>query len=140
MSACHSRYKYFFFSPYLPWCAPLPQSEDHEAMKRHFQRQRAQILTPPDIAAERLIAHPVPANKSSKRDNGELRKLTATTSSTQSSVIALVKVVDTDSGESKLVLNDEALTVIRGIKGPVSVIAIAGAYRYVMCNKNQIWY
>ena len=61
--------------------------------------------------------------------------LSAMTSSTQSSVLALVKVVDTDSGESKLVLNDEALTVIRGIKGPVSVIAIAGAYRYVMCSK-----
>ena len=47
----------------------------------------------------------------------------------QSPVIAMVKVVDTESGESKLVLNDEAVAIIRDIKGPISVIAIAGAYR-----------
>ena len=49
--------------------------------------------------------------------------------SEHSPVIAMIKVVDTESGESKLVLNDEAVAVIRDIKGPISVIAIAGAYR-----------
>ena len=59
----------------------------------------------------------------------EETSLPPVSSATQSPVIAMVKVVDTESGESKLVLNDEAVAVIRDIKGPISVIAIAGAYR-----------
>lgn len=59
--------------------------------------------------------------------------LGATNDAKHSAVMALVKVMDTDAGESKLVLNDEAITAIRDIKGPISVIAIAGAYRWVYC-------
>ena len=59
----------------------------------------------------------------------EETNLPPVSSATQSPVIAMVKVVDTESGESKLVLNDEAVAIIRDIKGPISVIAIAGAYR-----------
>ena len=68
-------------------------------------------------------------SRARKNQDPDELPLNATTGSTQSSVLALVKVIDTDSGESKLVLDDEALTVIRSIEGPISVIAIAGAYR-----------
>lgn len=103
-------------------------------MEQQLRRQRSDIA-PSEVSFEKVTSgHAVPLMQQTPESPASgLPPSSASPGATQSPVIALVKVNDADSGESNLVLNEEAVSVIRDIKGPVSVVAVAGAYRWVSC-------